>query len=120
MREKTNNLGSVTAQLICGFVYAYANCLFSDVVAQGPGQRKDELLAHTRRMNNKELLSESTSTLNNKPKNKLTDHGGDSNDATCAVVRVVYIPLHAKPCCRPTILLTAVNMILVILLSSES
>ena len=25
---------AVTAQLICGFVFAYANCWFSDVVAQ--------------------------------------------------------------------------------------
>ena len=30
-------------------------------------------------------------------------HGGDSNDATCAVVRVICIPSHAKPCCRPSI-----------------
>ena len=31
------------------------------------------------------------------------DHGGDSNDATCAVVRVLSLPLHAKACCRPSI-----------------
>ena len=27
-------------------------------------------------------------------------YGGDSNDVTCAVVRVLCIPLHAKACCR--------------------
>ena len=31
------------------------------------------------------------------------EHGRDSNDATCAVVRVLCIPLHAKTCCRPSI-----------------
>ena len=47
-------------------------------------------------------------------------HGCDSNDATCAVVRVLCIPSHAKHCCRRSIWSTAVNMILVILLSSET
>ena len=30
-------------------------------------------------------------------------HGGDSNDATCAVVRVICIPLRVKTRCRPSI-----------------
>ena len=46
--------------------------------------------------------------------------GCDSNDATCAVVRVLCIPSHAKHCCRRSIWSTAINMILVILLSSET
>ena len=44
-------------------------------------------------------------------------HEGDSNDATCAVVRVLCIPSHAKHCCRPSIWSTTVSMILVILLT---
>ena len=47
-------------------------------------------------------------------------HGGDSNDATYAVVQVLCIPSHAKHCCRPSIWSMAVIMILLTLLSSET
>ena len=43
----------------------------------------------------------------------LHEHGGDLNVATCAVVRVLCIPSHAKHCLRPSVWSTAVSMILV-------